>query len=421
LTAARPDPRYHAAPVPRLLLVYHFFHPDDVVSARLYGDLARELQLRGWQVTVMTSNRLWRDPRAELPDREDWNGVQIHRVYRPPWDQARPTQRLANSGWLLGAWPLATRGLGPFDAIVIGSDPAFAPLAGPVLRVLQPRAALVHWCFDLYPEILAAEGGRAATFLGPAARWLMGRAYRRFDALVDLGPRMRERLAAYRSGARQHTLVPWALAETGSPAPVDAGARAALFPRAKLALLYAGTMGRAHDFELFLRLARACRARSGDAIAICFAARGNRADELRRAIGPDDHNVHLAPFTDEASLPARLAAADLHLVSLRPDWAGVVVPSKFFASLAIGRPILYAGPADSEIARWIAEHDLGLHLTHDRLDAVVDRLHRLVEDPAAMARWQENALAVYHRTWSRQVTCDGWDALLRELASLRAQ
>jgi len=160
--------------VPRLLLFYHFFHPDDVVSARLYADLAEELQRRGWEVTVVTSNRLWRDPHAALPADEVWNGIRIHRVFRPPWDQARPIERLANSGWMLCAWLRRTRDLGRFDAIVIGSDPAFAPLLGLGLRLLQPRAAIVHWCFDLYPEILTAEGGRAVALLGPIARRLMG-------------------------------------------------------------------------------------------------------------------------------------------------------------------------------------------------------------------------------------------------------
>jgi colanic acid biosynthesis glycosyl transferase WcaI len=407
--------------MPRLLLFYHFFHPDDVVSARLFSDLAEEQQRRGWEVTVVTSNRLWRDPHAELPRQESWNGIQIHRVFRPPWDQARPIERLANSGWMLGAWLRRARGLGSFDAIVIGSDPAFAALLGLGLRPWHPRAAMAHWCFDLYPEILTAEGGPAVTVLGPIARRLMGLAYRRFDALIDLGPRMRERLGDYRTGVYQETMVPWALTETETPAPVDAAARDALFPRAKLALLYSGTMGRAHDFELFLRLARACRARSGDAVSICFAARGNRADELRRAVGPDDHNVAFAPFADETALPGRLAAADLHLVSLRADWAGVVVPSKFFASLAIGRPVIYAGPADSEIAQWIVEHDLGIHLTDETVDAAAEKLQRLIDDPAAIARWQHNALAVYRRQWSKRVTCDRWDARLRALASSRAQ
>src|SRR5439155_6947646 len=110
-------------------------------------------------------------------------------------------------------------------------------------RLAYPRAAIAHWCFDLYPEAIAADGiGPAGAVLAPFARGLMGRAYRRCDSLVDIGPRMRERLADYGSGARQETLVPWALAEADQPIAIDADARRQLFPRAKLALLYSGTM-----------------------------------------------------------------------------------------------------------------------------------------------------------------------------------
>jgi colanic acid biosynthesis glycosyl transferase WcaI len=410
--------------VPRLLLAYHFFHPDDVISARMFTDLAVEQARRGWEVHVLTSNRLWRDPHADLPAEELWNGVHIHRIFRPPWDQARPVQRLANSGWMTAAWAARTLALGRFDAMVVGSDPAFAALVALGWRAAQPHAALAHWCFDVYPEAIAAEGAsRAATALGPAAQRLMGMAYRRFDAIVDIGPRMRERLAAYGSNVRHETLCPWALAEAAHPAPVDAAARAALFPRARLALLYSGTMGRAHAFEPFLRLARACRARSGDAVSIAFAARGNRADELRRSVTPQDSNVVLAPFADEATLAARLAAADMHLISLRPEWGGLVVPSKFFASLAIGRPVVFAGPADSEIARWVDEHDLGIQIredaTADEIEGIADRLHGLVDNPSALAGWRARALAVYEREWSKRVTCERWDRLLRELVAAR--
>lgn len=405
--------------MPRLLLCYHFFHPDDVVSARMFTDLAVEQTRRGWDVTVLTSNRLWRDPHAQLPRFERWNDVDIHRVFRPPWDQARPVERLGNSAWMLAAWLAKARMLGSFDAIVIGSDPAFSAMAAPVLRRLFPRAALVHWCFDLYPEAITAEK-LGQQHLEIVARGLMRFAYGAYDALVDIGPRMGERLAEYESPARQATLVPWALAETDHPVAIDAEARRALFPEARLALLYSGTMGRAHDFSAFLRLARACRARTRNAISICFSVRGNRADDLAREITAADTNVSLAPFADEATLQTRLAAADLHLVSLRADWAGVVVPSKFFASLAVGRPVVYAGPAESEIARWIAQHEIGFHLTEETTDAAADRLHRLLDDRDALARLRESALAVYRREWSKAVTNDRWDRLLRELVQARA-
>jgi len=256
--------------------------------------------------------------------------------------------------------------------------------------------------------------------LVPAARQLMRWGYGAYDALVDIGPRMQERLAAYGTSALQRTLVPWALAEPPGPAVADPRVRAELYPGAKLALLYSGTMGRAHDHRAFLDLARACRARSGNDIAFCFSSRGNRQDELRAAVRPDDTNVALVPFADESALQARLGAADLHLVSLQPEWAGIVVPSKFFGSLAVGRPVLYAGPGESEIARWVATYDVGLTIDGGTLPAVVDRLHALVRQPDDLARWQTNAFAVYQREFSKKVVNDRWDQMLRALIARRA-
>jgi glycosyltransferase involved in cell wall biosynthesis len=406
--------------VPRLLLYYHFFHPDDVVSARHFGDLAEEQRRRGWEVTVLTSNRSCRQRGQTFAPHERWNGVEIHRLFRPDWDQSRPFSRLLNSAWMIAGWFLRTLRLGRFDAIIVGSDPAFSPALALGLRLAYPRAALAHWCFDLYPEAIQAEGsGLAVRALAPVARRLMALSYRAYDGLVDLGPRMQARLATYGSDAVRETLVPWALAEAEHVAVADPAIRAELFGSARLGLLYSGNLGRAHEFEPFLRLARACRARSGDAISFCFAARGYREPELRGAVTPADTNVRFAPFADESALVARLEAADLHLLSLRPEWSGIVVPSKFFGSLAVGRPVLYAGPADSEVATWIAQHDVGLRIAEDGVDAAADRLYALLANASDLARWQANALAVYQREFSKRAVNDRWDALLRRLVAAR--
>jgi colanic acid biosynthesis glycosyl transferase WcaI len=408
--------------VPRLLLYYHFFHPDDVVSSRHFGDLATEQQRRGWDVTVVTSNRFCRERGRTLPSYENWNGIQIHRVYRPDWEQSTPLPRLANSAWMIGGWFLRTLSLRTrFDAIVIGSDPAFSPALALGLRLAYPKTPLVHWCFDLYPEAIEVEGMSPGTrALAPAARRLMRRAYQCYDRLVDLGPCMRDRLASYRTGVAQETLVPWALVEAERPAEPDPVVRAKLFGDAKLALLYSGTLGRAHEYADFLRLARVCRARSGNAIVFCFASRGYRFEELRRSVGPDDTNIAVAPFAEEGELQPRLEAADVHLLSLKAAWAGIVVPSKFFGSLAVGRPVLFSGPAKSEIASWIAQYDVGLHLEDGKFDAAVDRLHGLIDDRETLIAWKKNALAVHHAKFSIRVVNDQWDLMLRELAGLPA-
>jgi colanic acid biosynthesis glycosyl transferase WcaI len=410
--------------MPRLLIYYHFFHPDDVVSARQFSELAAEQVKRGWEVIAVTSNRAWAAPTDAYEARERWQGVDIERVFRPAWSQARALPRLANSAYLLGAWAWHTRTLPPVDAIVVGSDPAFAALLAIPLKQMRPATPIFHWCFDLYPEAIEAEGlAPAQAALVPVARRLMAAAYRRCDVLVDIGSTMRRRLQGYASGARHETLVPWALIEPSRPATADPVARAALFPDAKLGLLYAGTMGRAHDFEAIVTLARACRAASGRTISFCFACRGNRMDELRAAVGPEDLNISFAPFSSEADLAVRLGAADLHMVSIRAEWQGIVVPSKFFASLASGRPVLFAGPEDSEIAQWTSSLGVGLSLGSAAADtaAVVERLHELSANPQALAAWQSHVHSVYATHFSKRVTNDRWNQLLRGSPVLRDQ
>jgi glycosyltransferase involved in cell wall biosynthesis len=405
----------------RALLAYHFFHPDDVVGARLFGDLARGLDARGWDVTALTSDRAWSRPSQRLPGRERWDGVSIERVRRPAWDQAKPVERLLNSGWLLGAWFARARQLGRFDAVVVGSDPAFAPLLFVPLRRLWPEAALAHWCYDLYPEAIAADrAGRAAQSFVPLARAMMARAYRCCDAIVDLGPRMRERLSEYPTTAVRETLVPWALFEPkDAPQGPDLSTRAALFGDAKLALLYSGTLGRAHDFSAFLRLARASRARHGNAFSFAFSSRGAQVAELRRNLRADDTNVRLVAFGEEAELPRRLEAADVHMLSLREEWSGLVVPSKFFGSLAAGRPVLYAGPRDSDVARWISELEVGWQMDSGDVQPVLESLERFASTPDDRAALQRRARDAYEARFRKTLGIDGWDQLLRSLVERR--
>ncbi|HVR02291.1 MAG TPA: glycosyltransferase, partial [Polyangia bacterium] len=256
---------------PRLLVLYHFFHPDQVVSARILSDFAAEQARRGWDVTALTCNRAHGDDGARFAPEETWNDVRIRRVFRPAWSQKRPLPRLGNSAWLLSAWFVESMKLGAFGAIVVGSDPSFAASIAIPLRAARPRTSIIHWCLDVFPDAGEAEWTGATRLLSPPARALMSAAYRCCDVVVDLGPCMRERLERYGGSPRRDTFTPWALVEPERAAEPDPSVRRELFGDAKVGLLYAGSMSRSHDFEGLLELARACRARAGDEIAVCFA------------------------------------------------------------------------------------------------------------------------------------------------------
>jgi colanic acid biosynthesis glycosyl transferase WcaI len=399
--------------VPRVAVLYHFMAPDDVVSARVLSDLAEGLAARGWDVEARPSNRAWDDRRGAFSAEETRRGVAYHRVYRPPFRQASTSGRLLNAAWMIAAWSALGLSASPPDVIVVGTDPVLSVLVAGAVHRLRPAVKLAHWCFDLYPEAPIAEGMLAER--GAPARVLarlLGPAYRACDLLADIGPCMRERLDVYGHHGRKATLTPWALVEPGAPVVADPDARRALFGEAPLGLLYAGTFGRAHAHEPILALARRLR---GDGAAFCFGVRGNRVAALRAEVSASDTNVRFAGFAPEAELELRLGAADIHLASLRPDWTGIVVPSKFFGSLAIGRPVVFAGSRRSSIARWIDEHRVGWVLDEGSIDAVAADLRRLAVDRGGLAAMQERCQRVYRETFSRDAVITRWDAELRAL------
>jgi glycosyltransferase involved in cell wall biosynthesis len=165
-----------------------------------------------------------------------------------------------------------------------------------------------------------------------------------------------------------------------------------------------------------LALARRLRDSS---VHFCFAVRGNRADELREAVRPNDANASFAEFTPEAELRQHLAAADVHVASLRPEWTGVVVPSKFFGSLAAGRPVLFAGAADSAISLWIRQYGVGWVLGANNVEATAEQLLRLGESRSELMRLQDHCQAVYREHFARRRVMDAWDRELRSLLQRR--
>jgi colanic acid biosynthesis glycosyl transferase WcaI len=400
---------------PHATILYHYFHPDDVVSARHLTDLAVGLAERGWTVTAAPCNRGCRDESRTYPARNEVDGVRVRRVWRPRFRQSSNRGRLLNAAWMLTAW--GSKGLfgrrHRREVVVVGTDPVLSVLVALPWRVFRPKCPVAHWCFDLYPEAPIADGlVRADSSAVRLLRRLLSAAYRRCSLIADLGPCMAALLRAYRSPARTATLTPWALVEPARPADPDPAARRELFGDARLGLLYSGNFGRAHGYAEFLQLARLLR----DApIQFCFAGRGNRVDELRAAVGPEDTNVTFAGFAPEAELEKRLGACDLHLVSLRPEWTGTVVPSKFFGALAAGRGVLFAGSEQSAVAHWVREHRVGWVLTPDAVPAVAAELRGLAADPGQLARLRDRCHGVYQAHFSKARQLDQWDAELRAL------
>jgi hypothetical protein len=87
-------------------------------------------------------------------------------------------------------------------------------------------------------------------------------------------------------------------------------------------------------------------------LAFLFIGAGSGYRPLRAAVAARRlENVVFRPYQERAQLPLSLTAPDAHLVTLRPEWEGLVMPSKLYGVLAAGRPVLFIGDPAGDVAR----------------------------------------------------------------------
>jgi len=205
---------------------------------------------------------------------------------------------------------------------------------------------LIYRITDFYPEVLIAAFGKHSTALMVLQRvtWFLRR---RIDAFEVLGEDQRQLLLA--GGIRpdlitlKRDIAPVSFGTIAHPSrpPADLEGR--------MLLLYSGNYGIVHEVDTVVE-GLIQHHRNGCAR---FGLWLNGSGSNIRAVVSKLENAGV-PFARTHPVPLEqlssvLAAADVHLITLRPRFAGVVLPSKVYGCIESGRPILFVGPKNSDV------------------------------------------------------------------------
>jgi glycosyltransferase involved in cell wall biosynthesis len=184
---------------------------------------------------------------------------------------------------------------------------------------------------------------------------------------------------------------------------------------------YAGNLGRAHDIAtiidaMTLLHEQAINSFEDDVarrINFVFVGGGAQLARLEReALQRRLTNVQFHPYQPRERLAETLGVADVHLVSLNPKLEGLIVPSKFYGIAAAGRPTLFIGAADGEIARLIDETGCGFTVAPGDGKALVDRILQLAGDPELCASLGSRARAAFDERWDKRFAVEQWGEVL---------
>lgn len=327
----------------RLVIIADWLPPDFGAVGQYMQMRARALAEQGHDVTLVGLARAAGSVVHEARGKGSLTEIRL---------QARPVPR----GSLLGrlAWTIATDlrllvaafgRLRAADGILFtGSPPFLIHLLAP-LRPLW-RGRLIYRITDFHPECLIAARDRPSRLLN-ALLALTNFWRRRVDGFEVLGEDQRRRLNEAGVPAGRIVLV-----RDGSPVSFDAVAAAEPLP-ADLAgscvLLYSGNYGIAHEVETVARGYELHHREGTGRVRLWLSATGAGADELAERFRTQGLPFHQSAPVPLDRLAGVLRAPAAHLVTLKDSFVGYVMPSKIYACIDSGRPIVFVGSADSDV------------------------------------------------------------------------
>ncbi|HUR81041.1 MAG TPA: glycosyltransferase family 4 protein [Thermoanaerobaculia bacterium] len=367
-----------------VVFVNRYFHPDHSATSQIATDLGNHLASRGWNVGAITSRQRYDDARARLAPREVAKGVHIERVW---------STRFGRAGLIGRAVDYLTFYVSAFfamrkerDAVIVAmTDP---PLLSVVAALASQR--VVNWVQDLFPEVAEALGIRV-----PFARRLRDWSLRKARANVVLGDLMSARVPR---GTIIHN---WADAGLGV-----GGGRLAVGGAFRVG--YSGNLGRAHDFSTILGAMRRL-----PEVRFVFTGGGAQLAGVKRDAPA---NAEFRDYVARDQLGESLSSVDAHLVSLKPALEGLIVPSKFYGVLAVGRPVLFIGARDGELARLIDAYHCGIVIDEGDVEGLARAIETLARDRRSAAAMGARGRELYLQRFAQRHAFAAWERVLEDAA-----
>jgi glycosyltransferase involved in cell wall biosynthesis len=411
-----------------VVLLNQAFFPDVVATAQMSKDLADELVRRGHRVTAVASRSIYGQSGAVLPRRESIpvaredgtpaGAIEARRVGASLFGKSSIAARIADFAlfYALAAGRVLT--LPRPDVVISFTTPPFIAAAGLLARLFRGSRA-VHWVMDLYPDLPIACGvmkprALSTRFFESVNRFLL----RRSDLNVVLGRCMHERVLAKGTPPTRVEMIPvWS--DLAGLRPIEPAANR--FRREwnlgdAFVVMYSGNLGLGHDATTLCDAMERLKDRAD--IRFVFVGGGKRRQEVERFLR--EHgltNAQYREYVPRDRLGESLALGDLHLISLKEGVEGIMVPSKLFGIMAVGRPSLFIGHPGSEIARVLAECDAGWTIREGDGEGLARAISNLAEDHARRSRLGANAAAAIVGKYDARTACARWAATIERVAA----
>jgi glycosyltransferase involved in cell wall biosynthesis len=399
----------------RIYFVNRFFLPDISATSQLLGELSIDLA-KCLDVHIVTSRLLYGGTGRVLSTTESCNGVMVHRVWTSAFGRHSRFRVLDYITFYLSSFLFLLVNLRKTNVVVSKTDP---PVVSVVAMIAARVRGAVHICWiqDLFPEIAERADLPLPKVLFGMIRQVRNWSLRQSWKSICIGLKMQEYLASQHVPRSCLEVIPnWFDGTLLKPMPRELNPlRRAWGLEGRFIVGYSGNLGRVHALDSVVEAARLLANRQ-DIVFLMIGNGARRASLERAAAVAGLENVIFREYVPREELAHSLTLPDVHLVSLKPEYEGLVVPSKVYGAMAAGVPILNIGAADGEVAELLRKgRCCGVTVACGDASDLASKVKKLADDPELTQSWGAAARAEFDQQFDRARAVRSWVQIL-ELA-----
>jgi glycosyltransferase involved in cell wall biosynthesis len=399
-----------------LIFFSQLYYPDNATTAIILTDLAEDLASYGLNVKVICAQPTYL-VKKKSPKREVRNKVTIQRVWTFLFDKNKNLGRMLNSlscFFVMLANLLTTE---KEALLVFNTNPALLPLLGFISKKLrnQQYVILVH---DLWPELPAHTGMiRKGGMLYRIIDFLMTLSLRHAGGIIVLSNAMKKSVLQKVPGTAHKIYVihNWADADRVFPVAKE---NIRLFDglgiKNKKIVMYSGNLGRYQPLEVMIHTANELKNRK-DILFLFVGNGGKKAKIQNMAENLKLDNVKFLPFQPQDRLSESLSMADVSLMGIYPENEGVIMPSKLYSLLAVGRPIICVSDPKSEVADILEQAGAGIQSSVNDPKELGKNILAIVDDQEKVSKMGQNGRTYFLEHFERKIITKQWYNILSEV------
>lgn len=404
----------------KFVFVNRFYRPDLSATSQILTNLTLALDLPNSEIHIVTSRQLYENNKVTLPPEDYLDNIHIHRAWTTRFGRAQLLGRsLDYLSFYFTAFALLLRLVRNGDIVVAKTDPPLISVIAAITVKLK-NGRLINWIQDVYPEVAGELGvkgftGLKYTFIKFVRNWSLKTA----ESNVVLGNIMAKRINS-EINKPESTCVIHNRIIGKNLIPInqkDNSLREEWGLANKFVVGYSGNLGRAHDYQTILEAA--IRLQEKTDIVFLFIGGGANYELLKQGIKARGlSNVQFKPYQGSNTLALSLSVPDVHLISLKPALEGLIVPSKIYGIMAVGRPVIFVGDRDGEIACIVNEGDCGMTVPIGDTVALADAIEDYVKDESRRHSQAKNSRIIFERNFCTEKIDMQWRELLGQFAEV---